>query len=277
MQIAFHITTLAAIALVSVAAPGQGAAQQFSADIVRTPGRTADVTRIYVGSTKLRFETLENGQPAGGVIWDFTTQAMTFVLDKQQAYIGGSNNALVTRMMTQSGAPSLWRLFRPMSSSDPCTSWNALVKSYARYDTTRTRQLTCTSLGSEAVNGRAASKWAVTSTGGGRTETGTVWIDSRLRVVSKSQDSTGTMQMVNVQEGPQPASVFAIPATYRPLDIRQMMAGMKLGAGADSLAAALGNAAKDVGNNAANSTASAAKAQATTNVTKKLKGILRLP
>jgi len=270
------LTALSAIAIVAVAAPPRAAAQQFSADVVRIPDRGTETTRLYVGSSNLKLQSLENGQPSSSALWDFNTKAFTILLDNQHAYIGGTNTALVSQLMAKSGAPPMWKMFRPSPNTDPCTTWNALIQASTAADSTPAGHTTCRSLGNEAVNGRAAQKWAVTSTDRhGKTDKGTVWIDSRLHVVSRTQDSTGTMELRNVQEGPQPASIFAIPASYHPLDVRKMMAGAF--ASESALGKAFGNAVKQVGNDAATSTADAAKTKATTSVSKKLKGILGLP
>lgn len=266
----------ATFVLVAAASAASAAAQQFSADIVNTPKRGSETSRLYVGSNDLKLQSLQNGQPSSAAIWDFNTKALTLLIDSQHAYIGGTSTSLVSQMMAKSGAPPIWRLFRPSPNADPCTTWNALIVASTPRDSTPAGHVTCRSAGDDAVGGRPAQKWDVTSTDRhGKVSHGMVWIDSRLHVVSKSQDSTGTMELANVQEGPQPASVFAIPAGYHPLDLNKMMTNAF--ASESSLANALAGAAKQVGNDAANSTTDAAKAKASTSVSKKLKGILRLP
>lgn len=252
------------------------AAQQFSADVVRTPDPGGSTMRIYVGADKLRMQTLEHGQPEGSVIWDAAQHSTTIVMDRDHAYIASGPGSVVNRMLTQNGAPTMWQLFRPSTASDPCSAWNALVQSMPH--DSAPPHVACRSLGSESVNGRAAHKWSVTSTQHGSAQNGTVWIDDQLRVVSKSQDANGTMQLTNVQVAPQPDAVFQIPAGYRPIDTSALVAQLRSGASVDSaIAAGLTGAAKDVGTTAANATADAAKAKATNSVTKKLKGIFKLP
>lgn len=252
------------------------AAQQFSADVVRTPDPGGSTMRVYVGADKLRMQTLDHGQPDGSVIWDAAQHATTIVIDREHAYIASGPGSVVNAVLTQNGAPAMWQLFRPSSASDPCTAWNTLMQSMPH--DSAPPHLTCRALGSESVNGRAAHKWSVTSTQRGAAQTGTVWIDDQLRVVSKSQDQNGTMQLENVRVAPQPDAVFEIPPGYHPLDTSALMARLKSGASIDSaVAAGLTGAVKDVGATAANATADAAKAKATNSVTKKLKGIFKLP
>jgi hypothetical protein len=255
--------------------PTPGRAQQFSADIAQTPAHGTNASRIYVGATKLRLQTFQAGQPEGSMIWDMSQNAMTIVMDKDHSYINANSSPIFAAIMNRPGGPAMWQLFRPVSSGgNPCTAWNSIV---IAGDTAHSVHSTCTSAGSDMVNGRAAQKWNVTFNKEGRSESGAVWIDNRLHVVSKSQDSEGSMELKNIQEGPQADAVFAIPAGYHPVNTAALMA--KLGSvGADSsIAALLGGAARDVGNQAAHSTIDASKQKANDEVKKKLKSILHFP
>lgn len=71
--------------------------------------------------------------------------------------------------------------------------------------------------------------------------------------LSKSQDSNGAMELTNIQEGPQADAVFQIPAGYHQVDASALLMQMKNGSTA--IADMFGAAAKDVGNEAATSTA----------------------
>jgi hypothetical protein len=266
------------LVLALFAAP-PSSAQEFSADIVQTPAKGTAAEKLYVGKTKVRFQTLEGGQPTTGVIFDLAQNTLTIVNDKDHTYLGGSDSPLTTALMNAMGGPMLLRFFHPARSNDPCATWNEITLPYARLDSTRTPpHFTCQSLGGDAVNGRSAQKWAVTSTVDGKTESGYAWIDSRLGVVSKSQDESGEMEMKNVVEGTQPDAVFAIPASYRKMDLASLMQGLKNGQTIGSAAAgALGNAAKDVGKDAANETADDAKQKAKDDVKKKVHKIFHIP
>ena len=267
------------LALMSLT-PGVSRAQgQFSADVVNIPARGNTTTKLYVGANKIRFQQLENGQLAGGAIWDAANRSMIIVIDQQHAYIGGSNSPLAAATLNSAGAPAMWQFFRPSTASDPCTAWNSIDIPIARRDTAAKPHFTCRSLGNDAVNGRPAHKWAVTSTVHGRTQSGTAWIDNRLHVVTRSQDQDGSaMELRNIAEGPQPDAVFAIPAGYHPVDMSAMIGRLNGAHMSDSaVGQLLGNAAKDIGNDAATSTADAAKQKAKDNVRKKLGGLLHLP
>ncbi len=252
-----------------------GGAQQFSADVVTTPAKGTNTVRVYVGNAKMRLQTLENGQPEGGMIWDGTQKTTTIVMDKDHSYIGGSNSPVLNAMLNGSGAPTMLRLFAPSNTGDPCSDWNSAVLRY-QDSTHKAPHFTCQSAGSDVVNGRPAQKWAVTTTDAdGTTQSGYAWIDSKLHVVSRSQDKNSEMDLQNVQEGPQPDALFQIPAGYRKIDESALL--MQLKGGSSAIADMFGAAAKDVGNNAASSTADAAKQKANDAVKKKIKSVFHFP
>src|SRR6185312_6241001 len=262
--------TLAVISLVASSA----GAQEFSADVVSTPANGTNTTRVYVGKTKMRIQTLQNGQPEGSVIWDAGQKSTTIVMDKNRSYIGGSNSPIVNAALNGSGAPTLVRLFAP-ASSDPCSTWNQAVLRF-QYSTHKAPHFSCQSAGTDVVNGRPAQKWAVTTTdANGTTQSGYAWIDNKLHVVSRSQDKNSEMDLQNVQEGPQPDAVFQIPAGYHQIDESALL--MQLKGGSTAIADMFGAAAKDVGNNAASSTADAAKQKANDAVKKTIKSVFHFP
>jgi hypothetical protein len=85
----------------------------------------------------------------------------------------------------------------------------------------------CVRVGNESVNGYETVRWDYTSSAGVRTR---AWLSTRLRFPIKTQDDDGSsMEFSNIAEGPQPASLFAIPAGYQKVDIGAM-GGMGAGA-----------------------------------------------
>jgi len=78
----------------------------------------------------------------------------------------------------------------------------------------------CHKMSSENVNGRNTVKYEATSTSGSITH---FWLDSKLRFPVKWQSKGSNEEMRNVQEGPQPASLFGIPAGYTKMDLGPMM------------------------------------------------------
>jgi hypothetical protein len=89
------------------------------------------------------------------------------------------------------------------------------------------------------VNGRATQKWAVTSNDPNDSPM-TIWIDNRLHIMSRSQDKNGAMEMRNVQEGPQPDSLFTPPSSYRKLSLTSLVGGMLNGSSSNGQSGAAG-------------------------------------
>ncbi len=248
-------------------------AQQFSADVISTPATGSTTTRVYVGKTQMRLQTFSGGQPKDGMIWDAGRKSVTIVMDENHSYIGG-NSTLLNAAMSSSGAPVLVRIFRPTSGSDPCVDWNAAVLPYA--DSTKPRpHFSCHSVGEDAVNGRTATKWFVVSTQGAKTDSGYAWIDSRLRVVSKSQDRNGSVELKNIQEGAQPDTEFQVPAGYRQVDASALLT--RLNGNTSTIANMFGSAVKDIGAEAATETTNEAKQKAADGVKKKIKSVFHFP
>jgi len=268
--------TVAVLALVLTSlAMAPADAQEFSANVVTTPAKGTNTIRVYVGKAKMRIQTLQNGQPEGGVIWDAGQHTTTIVMDKNHSYIGGTNSPVLNAVLNGSGAPTMVRLFAPTNTGDPCSDWNNAVLRF-QDSTHKPPHFTCQSAGADVVNGRPARKWAVTTTDeNGTTQSGYAWIDNKLHVVSRSQDKTSEMDLTNIQEGPQPDAVFQIPAGYHQVDESALL--MQLKGGSAAIADMFGAAAKDVGNNAATSTADAAKQKANDAVKKKIKSVFHFP
>ena len=85
-------------------------------------------------------------------------------------------------------------------------------------------------MGSEAVDGRTADKFKVTTTDtDGVSTTFYQWVDeSGLQLKAQAEDGSWSVVYTNLVIGAQPAELFEIPADYQPFtmpDIAQMMNG----------------------------------------------------
>jgi hypothetical protein len=49
-----------------------------------------------------------------------------------------------------------------------------------------------------------------------------VWVDTKLHCVVKTDGAEGSIEPQNIQEGPQPASLFEVPAGYTKFDMGMM-------------------------------------------------------
>jgi len=70
------------------------------------------------------------------------------------------------------------------------------------------------------VNGRSTVKYEGTNAKG---ETGTIWLDPKLRFPVKWQGKNGSGELQNIKEGAQPASLFEIPDGFTKFDMGSMM------------------------------------------------------
>jgi hypothetical protein len=178
---------------------------EFSADIVETGKTEVSQGKIYVGDGKMRFESADKGDPrrSGVFIMDMNTSTAQVLMPQQHMYMEMPGESMENRGM--------YGFFRSGDVENACADWLKLK---------RNQGATCQKVGDEPVSGRSTVKYEGTNTHG---EKSTVWLDSKLRFPVKWQDSKNGGEMRNVQEGSQPASLFAIPAGYTKMDIGSMM------------------------------------------------------
>jgi hypothetical protein len=216
----------------------------FSADITNPGEPTRPPTRVYMGDGKMRMESTEPANRAALVL-DPATHTVLLISDNDRMYI----DAGMLAPAVAAGFAPIMHFFRPVSGGDPCAEWNTTVDQFSalirRHQSGLPPQFTCRSLGTETVDGRLAQKWSVSSNVDSRAST--VWIDQRLHVISRSMDQNGQMEMRNIHEGPQPATLFAAPSGYRKLGLTEMLATLKGKTTSSSSAGELGGAASDTG------------------------------
>lgn len=234
-RVAAMSTALASLLTACLASPGGNTAAlngpPFSADLTDPGNPSKPPTRIYLGDGKLRMESTDS-LSRGALVLDPAHNVTLLILDKDRTYI----DAGMLAPMIGAGFAPLMRFIRPVTSGDPCAEWNSTVDQYATLLRQRSSgpppKFSCSKLGTESVNDRPATKWAVTATPDNKTAT--VWIDERLHVISKSMDSNGQMEMRNIHEGPQPTALFVPPEGYRKLGMAEMLGSLgKTGAPAN--------------------------------------------
>ena len=178
--------------------------QPFSADMTITHNTGEKVTgKIFFSPPKNRMDMTApagKGGPMGGrmsMINDPTTQTMYMIMHDKKMYMEMHANQLAGPMMGH--APSAPSSFDP---NHPCGP-----------------DATCKKVGTETVNGRVCDKWVTTDKNG----TSTAWIDQKLWYPIKAQSSSGeTLELTNVKEGRQDASLFQPPAGYQKMTIPAM-------------------------------------------------------
>jgi len=179
---------------------------EFSANIVNTSKDGNPVqAKIYFAKDKIRFEPAEKSQRGmgGAFIVNLATQTSTVLMDQQHMYM-----EMPAQMANQRNA---YNFFRTGDVDNACSDWLQLPANKGG---------TCHKIGSETVNGRSTVKYEGTNAKG---ETGTVWLDPKLRFPVKWQNKNGSGELHDIQEGTQPASLFEIPAGYTKFDMGSMM------------------------------------------------------
>ncbi len=165
---------------------------QFSGDMKMTAAGQHSTGKIYWGNGKVRLDMDAAGHDVT-MVQDLPRKTSYMILHQQRVYMemGAGNSG--GHMQT----PDLMRY----DPNDPC----AAEPGY-----------TCKKLGSEMINGRSCDKWEFAGPNGSRT----VWIDRKLHFPIRTMSPEGgEMDVTNVKEGPQPASLFQVPAGYTKMEM----------------------------------------------------------
>lgn len=176
---------------------------QFSADMeMKGPKRGDSMTgKMYFGGKLWRWDMDAGGHKMSNII-DGETETMYMIMPEQKMYMEMRGDQR-RKMPGQAAAPEV----KPVDPNDPCAD---------------DPETDCKKVGSEVVNGRNTDKWVFTDKRG--RERQTVWVDQKLHFPIRVQSQEGfVMELTNIQEGPQPASLFQVPAGYQKLDMGGMM------------------------------------------------------
>lgn len=178
-------------------------AQEFSADLVRQKPAGAANSKVSVSGGKVRLETEGQAHP-NYVILSLTQRQSAMVLPDSKSYV----------VSPPGRVPSSIPFFIVDDPDNACAAWEKSVS----------KPKTCAKLGDDTINGRSAVKYTGTSSNG---DTGTAWVDRKLRFVVKWEGEKGAAELQNIQEGPQAASLFEIPTDYEKLDLAAARANAK--------------------------------------------------
>ncbi|HYM75908.1 MAG TPA: DUF4412 domain-containing protein [Candidatus Dormibacteraeota bacterium] len=200
LRLMIRISCLVALLMVASFALAQ---TEFSAEVFDNQKPDAKA-KIYFGKDKLRFESAKKDPRGGGaLIMNLATQTSTVIMDQQHMYM-----EMPAQMAAQRNA---YHFFRTGDVESACSDW--MAQSWNKGGT-------CHKVGSETVNGRSTVKYEGTNARG---ESGTIWLDPKLRFPVKWDGKNGSGELRNIQEGSQPASLFEIPAGYTKFDMGGMM------------------------------------------------------
>jgi len=178
---------------------------EFSAEVVdlQKPN-TPNQAKIYFAKDKIRIESQGTSAQGGAIIVNFATQTSIVLMAQQHMYLETAAKSQNQRM----GFASTF--FRTGDVENACGDWQK----------TQNQGGTCHKVGNESVNGRNTVKYEATNSSG---EVGHFWLDPKLRFPVKWDGKNSGGELRNIQEGPQPASLFEIPAGFTKMDIGAMM------------------------------------------------------
>ena len=153
-------------------------AMDFSADMVTTSEGMTTNTKVFVSADKSRMET-----PQSVTISRMDKKVVWILMPEQKMY------------MEQAFDPS-----KVMASSEKVEG-----------------EIERMPLGKDTVNGKITDKYKVTYQIGGNKDEMFQWIESgsNLPVKSAAVDGSWSVEYRNIKTGPQPDSLFEIPADYK--------------------------------------------------------------
>jgi hypothetical protein len=194
------IASIACALALLAAAPA--IAQSFSADMINISGKETNRQKLYVSNGKIRMEP--PGSDNIALISDPALSKVFMVNGAQKIYVDMTGMSRITALL------------EPDNVNDPCPQWRKLSGD------PQNTQWACEKLGPDTVNGRKVVKYAGTSAKG---EKGNVWLDLQLKFVVKTVGPNASMELQNIAEGPQKASLFVIPAGYKQVDPKALQQG----------------------------------------------------
>jgi hypothetical protein len=147
---------------------------------------------MYFGGAKTRTELTKDGQ-AVVVIADPAAKSQLILMPDDKMYM----------QMPMGQGPVNVPLTGPSDPTNPCSGGSGNTD--------------CVKGAAESVNGHPTVKWEYTNQEGTRTR---AWVSTKLRFPVKTEDDDGgKMEISNIAEGPQAASLFSVPAGYTKMDI----------------------------------------------------------
>lgn len=178
----------------------------FSADMQFTStqasgGAPRDMDgKLYVNPDRMRMD-MQGGRGQSIILTNMATQTVDILLPQQQMYMEHKAGEMPGRR-----APGMSDV-HPYDPQNPCSN---------------DQGMTCKNMGVETVNGRTCDHWQITDKKG---RIANVWIDQKLHFPIKSVSEGTTMELTNIKEGENDASLFTIPSGYRKMDLGMMMQG----------------------------------------------------
>lgn len=177
----------------------------FSADMKMAGKGVSSTGKLYSSGDKVRMEIKAQAAKAGPMgnmimISDSTKKLAYMLMPEQKMYME----------MSTANAEKKGPSYRSYNPLNPCEGLP---------------NTKCTKVGTEMMNGELCTKWQFVSTGNGPNLT--TWISQKTNIPVKTVTADGsTMELTNIQTGPQSASLFQVPAGYQKFDMGNMMKGL---------------------------------------------------
>jgi hypothetical protein len=185
---------------------------QFSADLVyaNPSGEvTASSGKLNVADRKIRIETPDLA--IGFFIVRIDAAAAYFIKPSQRVFMDAKQASELTQLLV------------PVDPDNPCRQWQAMAQIAGVTD--QGTAWRCERIGDESIAGRRTIKYRGMSP---RKEPYLIWIDPRIDfVVRLKADGGSAIEVANIQEGPQPAQLFEIPADYLKFDPQKLIDRIK--------------------------------------------------
>jgi len=185
---------------------------EFSADLVYDDagGRTAARSgKLNVADHKIRIEPPDFG--IGFFIVRSDAAAAYFVKPAQRVFMDAKQSSELTQLLV------------PVDPDNPCRQWRAMAQIAGVTD--QGTAWHCERIGDESIAGRRTLKYRGISP---RKDRYLIWIDPRIDFVARIEaDDCSTVEVANIQEGPQPAQLFEIPAGYLKFDPQKLIDRIK--------------------------------------------------
>jgi hypothetical protein len=204
------VVTAVFAGLCGLGAPAR--AQQFTGDIVQTnPGAQAPAAagKIHVSGNKVRIETSD--VPDGFFVVDAGVPASYFVRQSTHVFMESRQSSQLTQLLV------------PVDVDDPCRQWQAMSALAA--GNSQNDAWTCQRIGQGTAGAPDTIEYRASQPGGG---TISAWIDPRLKWPVRLVLAGGVaVDLKGIQEQPQPANLFEIPAGYRKFDPKALLERIK--------------------------------------------------
>jgi hypothetical protein len=138
--------------------------------------------------------------PAGGrgdaIVMNFAVHTSIVLHPRKRTYAAGPLKNLMPAELY-----GLYAFIQPADVDNACSEWMQRPSANGE---------TCRNLGRETINGRSTVKYELSCYG----EVCRLWIDRSLHALVKRETNWNSTELRNIQEGPQPSSLFEVPSGY---------------------------------------------------------------